>query len=126
MTLPQLTDLTTDVTIELADHLIVTFQLAPIPGKTYQEILLRHRDATTGDSSVEAMGLDLLKVGVRTVYSSVESTPVPWTDADAVEFWDTWPEFARQQLLIGVYQFATNGPVADPFGKSAQRKPADK
>lgn len=117
MALPKLSDVGRDHTITLDDDLTVTFQLRPIPGSRYQSIIDAHRD-DEGRASHEAVAVDMLTAGISAVYSSVESTPTPFAETDAVELWEQWPEWARTQVYSAVIAYSTRGPAADPFDKS--------
>jgi len=142
MSLPDVTGETVNHTIEFSDHLSVTFQLRLIPGAVFDAVLDAHRNGD-GKASVDDCGPALLTHGVRAVYSSVESKPVPWELAtrerdetpdafaarvtdhpDAVEVWDVWPEWARMSLYGAVVAYSTKGPAADPFSRS-KTKPND-
>lgn len=117
MTLPTITQVTLDHTITLDDDLVVTFRLVPIPGSKFQRILDDHRDAD-GRSPNTAIAVDLITAGISEIYSSVESTPAVFTDADARELWETWPDWARWDVFSAVLTYATKGPAADPFVRS--------
>lgn len=124
MALPKITQTGTDHTITLDDDLTVTFHLTPIPGKTYQAILDDHRD-DDGKVTHDDVAVEMLDAGIATVYSSVESTPQPFTADDATEIWETWPDWARMNVYQAVVTYSTRGPAADPFDASARRKTAE-
>jgi hypothetical protein len=117
--LPKLGTLTRDHVITLGDDLVVTFQLTPIPGSKYTQILDAHR-GEDGKAAHEDVAVDILTAGIANVYSSVESTAVPFGQADATELWTEWPEWARWQVYLAVVAYSTQGPGANPFGKSRQ------
>jgi hypothetical protein len=45
------------------------------------------------------------------------------TEDDAVELWETWPQWARRELFTALYAQATDGPVVDPFSRSTPNAP---
>ena len=62
MALPKLSDVGRDHTITLDDDLTVTFQLRPIPGARYQQILVEQRGAD-GRVTHEDVAIDGVRVG---------------------------------------------------------------
>jgi hypothetical protein len=122
--LPKLGTLTRDHVITLGDDLVVTFQLVPIPGSEYTKILDAHR-SEDGKAAHEDVAVDILAAGISNVYSSVESTPAPFEAADANELWTEWPEWARWQVYLAVVAYSTQGPGANPFGKSPEKENGD-
>jgi len=124
MALPKLNQLTTDHVIELDDDLTVTFQLSPIAGTAYNAIIDAHRD-DDGKAPHEAVAVDVLTAGIRAVYSSQESTPADFTETDARELWDEWPDWARWSVYGAVVRYSTQGPGADPFDGPKRRRNAD-
>lgn len=116
MALPSLSGLVADLPVEVGD-VVVTFQVAPIPGKRYGEIIDAGRDAD-GRVSDDDVAVPLLAAGIIGVYSSVESQVAEFTEDDARELWEEWPEFARARVLRAVIAASTKGPGADPFGGS--------
>ena len=125
MTLPKLDTLTTTHTVTLGDDLAVSFQLRPIPGVEYQTIIDTHRDPDTGKTPYESIAVPVLAAGTAAVYSSVESTPSPFTDADADELWTTWPEWARWEIYTAVVSYSTKGPAGNPFSGSPANENAE-
>lgn len=113
--LPSFTDARTTHTIAVGD-IDVVFNIVPIPGKTYNQILDDHRD-DDGKVANEAIAVDIITHGIDSVYTSVESTPQPWERDDAVEVWETWPDWARGELFTVVHAYSVAGPRADPFSK---------
>lgn len=123
MTLPTVPTAAKIHTITLSDDVVVTFQLAAIPGKRYQEILDDHRDEE-GRATNEACYIDIVTEGVHATYSNIESTPTPFTQADATEIFETWPEWARWEIFTVCVVYSTKGPAADPFVKSGPNENA--
>lgn len=121
MTLPKLDRLTRSHTVTLGDELDVVFQLQPIPGLIYQQIIDEHR-GDDGKTPWETIAVPILAAGIGTVYSSVESTPVAFTDSDATEIWNEWPEWARWDIYQAVISYVTKGPAGNPFSKSKQNE----
>jgi hypothetical protein len=121
MALPKINQLIQSHTVTLAEDLVVTFQLVPIPGSQYSAILEAHRDPE-GKSPHEAVAVDVLTAGITAVYSSVESSPVAFTSEDAAELWEQWPDWARWDVYTAVTAYTTRGPAADPFSKSRQNE----
>jgi len=117
MPLPKLADATTPVTVDPAPGITVTFNVGVVSGRRYNLLLEQHR-AADGRIDQDSFAVALLEVSVRSVYSSIESTPVEFTRDDAVELWDEWPEAARGRLLATCVALQTKGPDADPFAAS--------
>ena len=124
MALPKLDRLTHTHTVTLGDGLDVAFQLVPIPGLIYQEIIDAHR-GEDGKTPWETVAVPILTAGIGTVYSSVESTAVPFTETDAMEIWNEWPEWARWDIYQAVIAYVTKGPAGNPFSKSKPKENAE-
>ena len=117
--LPRFSDVHQDHTVQLADGVYVVFQVVAIPGARYNEILEECR-GDDGKVRIEDTGVPILTAGINRVYSSVESTPIEFTQADAEEIWETWPEWARTDVYSTVIAYSTRGPAADPFSGSTR------
>ena len=124
MTLPKPSELVHTHTITLGEGLDVSFQLSPIPGAVYQQIIDAHRDED-GKTPWETVAEPLLEASIQRVYSSVESTPQPFTINDATEIWETWPDWARWDILQAVIAYSTKGPAANPFSGSTRNENAE-
>lgn len=122
MALPKPGNLIQTHTVTLADEVDVSFQIAPIPGAEYQQIIDDHRDADTGKTPWETVAVPILTAGVVQVYSSVESSPVEFTTVDADEVWSTWPDWARWDILQAVIAYTTKGPAGNPFSGSRRNE----
>ena len=59
-----------DHVVTFDDDLIFTFQLVPISGLRYQEIIDQHRD-DEGKASNEAVAADLMHAGIGTAYHHI-------------------------------------------------------
>lgn len=123
MALPKIDHLTHTHTVTLGEDLDVVFQLRPIPGITYQDIIDAHR-GEDGKTPWEAVAVPILTAGIGTVYSSVESKPVEFTETDAIEIWNEWPEWARWNIYQAVIAYVTKGPAGNPFSGSKQNENA--
>ena len=117
MTLPKLSSIIQTHTLTLSDDLTVSFQIRPIPGVEYQQIIDEHADEH-GKTPFEVIAIPVLTAGITTVYSSVESTPADFTEADATELWEQWPEWARWDIYRAVIEYTTKGPGGNPFSAS--------
>lgn len=117
MALPKLDRLTHTHTVTLGDSIDVAFQLRPIPGIVYQQIIDDHR-GEDGKTPWETIAIPILTAGIGTVYSSIESTPVAFTVTDATEIWSEWPEWARWNIYQAVIAYVTKGPAGNPFSSS--------
>lgn len=125
MTLPNLDSLVHTHTVTLSNDLSVSFQLRPIPGGEYQTIIDAHRDPDTGKTPFETIAVPVIAASVTSVYSSVESTPSPFTADDAKELWTTWPEWARWDVYTAIIGYTTKGPAGNPFTGSTQKENAE-
>lgn len=117
MALPRITALVQTHTVTLAEDLDVMFQIVAIPGSKYQAIIDAGR-GEDGKTPWEDVAIPLLTEGITHVYSSVESTPVEFTETDATELWEQWPEWARWDVFQAVIAYSTKGPAANPFSRS--------
>ena len=124
MSLPKISELTQTHTVTLSGDLDVMFQLHPIPGLIYQQIIDAHR-GEDGKTPWEDVAVPILTAGIGTVYSSVESSPVPFTAEDAEEIWNEWPEWARWNIYQAVIAYVTKGPAGNPFSGSKPNKNAE-
>lgn len=124
MALPKLDQLIQTHTVTLGPDLDVSFQIRPIPGAAYQAIIDAHRDED-GKTPWEVAAVPVMSAGIVAVYSSVESTPVPFSEGDAQEIWGQWPDWARWEILQTVIAATTKGPGANPFFGSKPKASAE-
>jgi len=124
MALPKPSQITHTHTVVLGDDIDVSFQMTPIPGSRYQQIIDKHR-GEDGKTPWETVAVPLLVASVQAVYSSIESTSVPFTEADAVELWNEWPDWARWDLYQAVIAYSTKGPAGNPFTGSKPKPNVD-
>ena len=120
MALTKITDVSSDHVVTFSDDLIFTFQLTPIPGTDYQDIIDEARD-DAGKASNDDVAAPMMCAGIGKAYSSVDSVPTPFGLAEAREIWDTWPEWARWSVYNAVVAYSTKGEAADPLDAAKKK-----
>lgn len=123
MTLPKPSKYVHTHTVILTPDAEVSFQIVPLPGARYQQLVDECRDPDTGKTPWANLAVPLLTESVTAVYSSLESTPVEFTAQDAEEIWEEWPEWARWDIFATVLHDNTQGPASDPFTTSKRKEP---
>ena len=124
MALTPITQVTTDHTVTFSDDLIFTFQLVPIPGTDYQDIIEDHRD-DDGKASNDNVAPSMMEAGISHAYSSADPR-TEFTIDDAREIWDTWPEWARWSVYNAVVAYSTRGSASDPLDAATKKGTAER
>lgn len=115
MALPDITAITQAVTVELDSDIAVTFNLCPIPGSVYNDLIDAHRDTETGKAPHDDIAEQVLLAGIST-YQTGDDELEHFVDEDATAIWTEWPDHARWNLYHAVTVFSTKGP-GNPFDK---------